>query len=121
MIVLAVDHASLILVSSVSGCQGPAVAVLAGILAATSGLSFRQPEDGKLPVRERPQRDGPGTGGFGGMGGMGGGYFGGVPADGSAVPMPAPTPDAGGKAELLRGLDEAQRELQGEQVASRYS
>ncbi|MDY0169059.1 MAG: tetratricopeptide repeat protein [Thermoguttaceae bacterium] len=80
----------------------------------------QQPEDGKLPVRERPQWDGPGMGGVGGMGGgmggMGGGFFGGVPSDDSAMPMPAPLRGDGGKAELLRGLDDAQRELQGEQA-----
>ncbi|MDZ7619641.1 MAG: STN domain-containing protein, partial [Patescibacteria group bacterium] len=66
------------------------------------------PEDGTLPVREPQQWDGPQAGGFGGMGG-----FGGAPADAAQQPAPILQPGAGGKAELLRGLMEAQRELQG--------
>ena len=78
-------------------------------------------EDGKLPVRDRPQWDGPEMHGFGGMGGgmggMGGGFFGGSPPRRERrVPAPSPQPGDGGKAELLRGLHEAQQKLQGEQA-----
>ncbi len=83
-------------------------------------------EDGKLPVRDRPQWDGPGMQGFGGMGGFGGGmggggggFFGGPgasPFATSVIPLPPSQPGNGGKAELLRGLHESQQQLQGEQA-----
>jgi hypothetical protein len=79
--------------------------------------------DGELPVRARPEVPsgmGMGFGGMGGgMGGMGGGFGGmggfGAPG-GGAAPMQGfqGRPAASGKADLLRGLNEAQRRLQGE-------
>ncbi len=92
-----------------------------------------QSKDGELPVRDPPHLQGGfgglggmggGMGGFGGLGGMGGtlgggmggAFFGGpAPARDNSAPTPFAPAARGGKAELLRGLEESQRQFQGEE------
>lgn len=83
------------------------------MLAKMRGLAEPR-DDGEVPVRERPEMYG-GVGGMqgmgGGMGGMGGGGMG---AAGGFSAGGGPRGSAGEKTDLLEGLQDTNRELQGE-------
>jgi len=88
-------------------------------------LAATKKGDGKLPVKERPpQSFGLGGGMMGGIGGMGGGAMGGMGGMGmmgmGMGPQPmgaAPSPAlGGGKGDLLKELQDANRQLQTQQV-----
>ena len=88
---------------------------IAAMLAKMRGLAEPR-DDGEVPVRERPEMYG-GVGGMqgmgGGMGGMGGGGMG---AAGGFSAGGGPRGSAGEKTDLLEGLQDTNRELQGEQM-----
>jgi len=88
---------------------------IAAMLAKMRGLAEPR-DDGEVPVRERRDMYG-GMGGMqgmgGGMGGMGGGGMG---AAGGFSAGGGPRGSAGEKTDLLEGLQDTNRELQGEQM-----